>query len=339
MGRDKAAQYRKTLSQQAYLKLNQMQAFGESKREAIANGTAQDKIFSFTTYQTYKKHITYFLRYVKKEHPEVTTLKKARRYVNEWLESRVREGLSAWTIQTEQAALNKLYQIAPSDPKRFQAPTRNREDIKRSRGEAARDKHFSKRNNAELINFCKSTGLRRSELQALKGKDLVTREQIENRIKQLEGKTLTPHYEKQLQMLKDTRLFTKGEEYFLYVKGKGGRERLSPICGKDAEAAISRVIFTPKESKVWQYVNSNADIHAYRADYATQIYKNYARDIADIPYDRVNKGTGGKFQGDVYTCRKDEKGKKLDRRAMLAASKALGHNRLEVVANNYIRGL
>ena len=31
--------------------------------------------------------------------------------------------------------------------------------------------------------------------------------------------------------------------------------------------------------------------------------------------------------------------KKLDKEAMMKASKALGHNRLEVVANNYIRGL
>ena len=56
-------------------------------------------------------------------------------------------------------------------------------------------------------------------------------------------------------------------------------------------------------------------------------------------YDRVNKGTGRKFQSDVYTCRKDESGKKLDKKAMLICSKALGHNRIEVVANNYIRGL
>ena len=32
-------------------------------------------------------------------------------------------------------------------------------------------------------------------------------------------------------------------------------------------------------------------------------------------------------------------GKKLDKAAMLLASKALGHNRIEVVAINYIRGL
>lgn len=39
------------------------------------------------------------------------------------------------------------------------------------------------------------------------------------------------------------------------------------------------------------------------------------------------------------TCRKDESGRKLDKAAMLVCSKALGHNRIDVVANNYIRDL
>ena len=67
--------------------------------------------------------------------------------------------------------------------------------------------------------------------------------------------------------------------------------------------------------------------------------KAHARKISEIPFDRVNKGTGKRYQSDVYTCRKDEAGKKLDKAAMLICSKALGHNRISVVADNYIRGL
>ena len=55
--------------------------------------------------------------------------------------------------------------------------------------------------------------------------------------------------------------------------------------------------------------------------------------------DKINKGTGRKQQSQVYCCRKDEAGKKLDKLAMYICSKALGHNRIDVVANNYIRGL
>ncbi len=340
MGR-KNKSYYKDLHQQAYDRLNGMQAFGESKKEAVANGTDRGKIFSFNTYQTYWKHTKYFLKYIKEVHPECTTLKSAKKYVNEWLQLRTDQGLSAWTIQTEAKALSKLYGIQPDDDGYFKPPKRNREDIKRSRGDRVRDRHFSEENNNELVKFCKGTGLRRSELMELRGKDLVTRAQIEDeiaRLNALQAGERSAAADKRLEMLQDTLLFD--EEYFTHVRnGKGGRERLSPIIGQFAGQIIGRIRETPAEEKVWQYVNTNADIHGYRAEYATAIYKAHARPIQDIPYDRVHRGTGRRYQSEVYTCRKDEAGKKLDKAAMLVCSKALGHNRISVVADNYIRGL
>lgn len=338
MGR-KNKKYYKDLHQQAYDRLTGMQAFGESKREAVANGTDKDKIFSFNTYQTYWKHTKYFIKWVQERHPECTTLKSAKKYVNEWLQERVDQGLSAYTVQTEAKALGKLYGIQPDDPEYFQPPKRERANITRSRGDRARDKHFSKANNDELIKFCQGTGLRRSELEALKGADLVAKEQVLSGIEVLKKKdALTTDEEKYLKILQDAALFDA--EYFTYVrKGKGGRQRLSPIVGKHSEQIVQRMKDTPSDAKVWQHVNSNADIHSYRSDYAVMIYKQHARALEDIPYDRVNKGTGKKFQSEVYVCRKDESGKRLDKKAMLTCSKALGHNRIEVVANNYIRGL
>ena len=340
MGR-KNKSYSKNLHQQAYDRLTGMQAFGESKKEAMSNGTAQDKIFSFNTYQTYWKHIKYFLKYVKEFHPESTTLKSAKKYVNEWLQIRADQGLSAWTIQTEAKALGKLYGIQPDDPDYFQPPKRNRAEIKRSRGDRVRDLHFSKTNNDELIKFCQGTGLRRSELEALRGSDLMTRAQIEQEIARIEALpegAEKNQEEKHLGVLRDTRMFDC--EYFIHVRnGKGGRERISPIVGKYAGQILERMKNTAGEEKVWQHVNANADIHAYRGDYATAIYKAHARAIEDIPFDRVNKGTGKRFQSEVYVCRKDEAGKRLDKAAMRICSKALGHNRIEVVANNYIRAL
>lgn len=340
MGRRNKA-YSKDLHQQAYDRLTGMQAFGESKKEAVANGTEKEKIFSFNTYKSYWKHTKYFIKYIKENYPECTTLKSAKKYVNEWLQARVDQGLSAWTVQLEAKAMGKLYGISPDDENYFKPPKRNREDIKRSRGDRVRDKHFSKTNNDELIKFCKGTGLRRAELGELRGKDLVTREQIEAEISQLESRPaaeLTPADTKRLEMLQDTRLFEG--DYFTHVRnGKGGRERMSPIIGPNTEQIVERIKSTPAEEKVWQHIHQSADIHGYRAEYATIIYKAKARAIEEIPYDRVNRGTGRKYQSEVYTCRKDEAGRKLDKAAMLVCSKALGHNRIEVVANNYIRGL
>ena len=333
--------YSKDLHQQAYERLTGMQAFGESKKAAVANGTDRDKIFSVSTYKAYWKHTKYFIKYIRENYPKCTTLKSAKKYANEWLQAQVDRGLSAWTVQLEAKALGKLYGIQPDDENYFKPPKRNREDIKRSRGDRVRDRHFSKTNNDELIKFCRGTGLRRSELEELRGKDLVTREQIEAEISRLETipkERRTPADTKRLDMLQDTRLFQG--EYFTFVRnGKGGRMRLSPIIGKNAEQIVERINSTPPEEKVWQHVHKSADIHGYRAEYATAIYKAHARAIKEIPYDRVNRGTGRRYQSEVYVCRKDETGKKLDKAAMLVCSKALGHNRISVVADNYIRGL
>ena len=141
-------------------------------------------------------------------------------------------------------------------------------------------------------------------------------------------------------LLKDAITQFPDQDYFLHHRrDKGGRERFSPIIGDHKQQIVDRMRATAPDEKVWQHVPGNADIHGYRGEYATSIYKMYARPIEEIPYDRTNKGTGKRFQSGVYTCRKDESGKKLDKEARLKASKALGHNRLEVVANNYIRGL
>ena len=239
MGRRNKA-YFKDLHQQAYDRLTGMQAFGESKKEAVANGTAKDKIFSFNTYKDYWKHTKYFIKYIKDNHPECTTLKSAKKYTNEWLQTRVDQGLSAWTVQLEAKALGKLYGISPDDENYFKPPKRNREEIKRSRGDRVRDKHFSKTNNDELIKFCRGTGLRRKELQELRGKDLVPRTQIEAEISELQKiqeEQRAPSVTKRLEMLQDACLFP--EEWFVYPcpqrKGRTGafKPDYRQKCGAD----------------------------------------------------------------------------------------------------------
>lgn len=332
MGR-KNKKYLKDLREQAYEKLTSMLSFGESKRKAILNDDAQDKIFSRNTFKTYWKHIKYFVSYVEKFHPECKSLKKSRAYVTEWLESRESEYLSAWTIQTEAKALGKLFGITPYDIDYYIPPKRERSNIKRSRIPAVRDKHFSETNNHEFICFCKGTGLRRHEIEKTKGKDLVDRNSIQQELDNYDLFIKNTH----AKALEDALMFDV--DYFIHTFGKGGRERYAPIIGEHATSIVERMKNTHPEEKVWLHVPSNADIHSFRSDYAVTIYKLYARDIDTIPKDKTNKGLKRKYQSEVYHCRKDEYGKKIDKNAMLKISKALGHNRLEIVANNYIRGI
>ena len=346
MGR-KNKEYQKDLHQQAYDRLKSMEAYGKSKKEAMRAGTAKDKIYSYNTFKTYWKHIRYFVDWVKKEHPESTTLKSARKYVNEWLDHRAAscnqkgEPLSAWTIQTEAKALGKLYGITPDDPDYYVPPVRARSEIKRSRNDVVRDTHFSEVKNSDFVTFCRATGLRRCEIMRLTGKDLVCRSALKNHITDLRAKeSLTEKEQKQMKMLEDVRLFPDCD-YFVYVKrGKGGRQRLVPLCLDDnsTKLVVDKMSSVGRDDKVWSKVPKNADIHSYRADFATSIYKKFARKIDDIPYDAVNRGTGRRYQSQVYVCRKDAY-KKLDRSAMLLATKSLGHNRLDVVATNYLRNI
>lgn len=332
--------YKKSLHQQAHDALSKMYAFGESKKKAKKEGSLDGKIFSYNTYKTYWKHIKYFLKYVEQAHPECTTLSSCEQYVSEWLQSRTDQGLSAWTIQTEAKALGKLFVIKPEDPEYFVPPVRRRADIKRSRYPCARDKHFSLKNNDEFIRFCRGTGLRRREITDLKGGDLLTREDINKMLDEFEHDGCLSVWDEVLKKTcEDTLYFTKGEQYFLNVIGKGGRLRFSPIIGEDTEQIVERIKNTPPDAKVWSHVSQNADIHGYRSDYATNLYRIYARKIEDIPYDQLHEGIGNLYQSDVYVCRKDERLKRLDRKAMLVCSKALGHNRISIVAENYLRGL
>jgi len=340
--------YSKSLHQQAYDRLTGMLHEGEgtSKKEAIADGTAKNRIFSYSTYRTYWKHIKYFTVWVGQKHPDCTSLNKARQYVNEWLEERAgrvdKKGkhLSAWTIHTEAAALHKLYGIDKDDPKRYIPPARRRKDIIRSRNDVERDRRFSVSNNAELISFCRGTGCRRGVLEKLKKEDLWSREKMELELSRLNGIIPVTENSSLATVLKDALSVFPDQDYFIYHrKDKNGKSRFAPVIGPHKTDILRRFDETLPGKKVWQHVHDAADIHGYRSDYAMRIYKYYSRDIEDIPYDRYHRGTGHRYQSQVYVCRADESGKRLDKEAMLKVSKALGHNRLSVVADNYLRGL
>lgn len=341
MGR-RNKKYAKDLHQQAYERLVSMQAFGDKKRDDLQHdkkyGTelVSNKIYTDSTYKSYWKHTKYFIKWIQKKHPECKTLKKAKKYVNEWLQERVDANLSAWTIHLEESALNKLYGIKKDDLDRFQAPKRRKEDIVRSRGTKVRDKHFSEQKNEELINFCKCCGFRRNVLERLRGKDLYDRARVES----LLDKAKSEKNEEMIKICTDAlKTFPEDDYFILHYNDKGGKTRISPIIGKGKDKVIQRMKDTAPGDLVWQYVNSNCDVHGYRADYATYLYKKYARPIDSLKFSTKIKCADGKYRSEIYVCRGDERGKRLDRRAIGIISIALGHNREDTAIANYVRNL
>lgn len=276
---------KKSLIRQVQERLDSMLAIGESKYEDKKTDLTKGKIYSWGTYKAYLQQCCQFVRYCKDNH-HCKNLTDCRQYVGEWMESR--KDLSAYTQKLSASALCKLYGESLEE---LGIATKRaaRSQITRSRGAAKRDAHFSEQKNADFVEFCRSTGLRRSEVTKLRGDQLIERD----------------------------------GEYCIETTGKGGRFRVITICGN-----VELVIGKMKEAgtgKVWKKVPQNADIHSYRADYASRIYLKYARPIEEIP------------RKDRYVCRKDKAGIVYDRKAMLETSRALGHNRVDVVAQHYLR--
>ena len=276
---------KKSLIRQVQERLDSMLAIGESKYQDKKYDLTKGKIYSWTTYRSYLQQCCQFVRYCRDNH-YCKNLADCRQYVEEWMESR--KELSAYTQKLSASALCKLYGESLEE---LGITTKRaaRSEITRSRGTAKRDAHFSEQKNADFVEFCRSTGLRRSEITKLRGDQLL----------QEEG------------------------QWYIQTTGKGGRFRIIPICG-DVELVV-RKMQAAGTGKVWKKVPQNADIHSYRADYASRIYLKYARPIEELP------------RKERYICRKDKRGITYDRAAMLEASKALGHNRISVVGEHYLR--
>lgn len=277
-----------SLLHQVKTALDEKLAIGESKFEDKKIGATADKIYSWNTYKTYLKHNIYFIQWAKENH-QIKSLDEGKKYVNEWLEMREKQGLSAYTVKLETSALMKLYSISSNEI--YKSNARYRANIQRSRGEKVRDKHFSEEKHKDLVRFCRATGLRRAELQQLRGTDLIE---------------------------------INGEPFICVSRGaKGGRHRNIPLAFE--KDFIQGLMSSKGDNKVFEKIPNGADIHSYRAEYATRLYKKLARDIDSLP------------KSEKYHCRKDLKGACYDKKAMLEVSRALGHNRISVIAGHYIR--
>jgi site-specific recombinase XerD len=186
----------------------------EAKAEAKARGEplfafTDGKIHAFQTRTTYQNMVMRFLNWCREKHgirDEETWLRHADELASDYLSERVTQGYSAWTLQTERSALRMYFQRRDL-AEAVVLPKRTRENIKRSRFPATRDKHFQPENWPVLVSFIQACGLRREELRDLRVGDIST---------QLDGQVV------------------------VHVRrGKGGRERKVPVFPGREQAVLA----------------------------------------------------------------------------------------------------
>ena len=234
-----------------------------------------------------------------KENYSCKTLEDCRSHVDDFLQHRIESGVSSFTSKMEANAIGKLY--GESTTAFCPTPSRHRNAVVRSRGVKGMDRHFSEARNSRLVEFCRATGMRRMEVSSCRGNMLVPCE--------------TP----------------KGDCFHgvgFQVVGKGGKVRIAPLCcSKDVADRIIQQCKEAGDGKLFHRVHAAADIHSYRGQYCCNFYSAVARDVDTL------KGR------QRYVCRGDKAGVVYDRSALRQASMALGHNRVEVVANSYLYNL
>lgn len=238
----------------AVQRLNRLMAIGESRAEAKAEARARgESLFAFSdgrihayeSRENYQKIIMRFIAWCREQH-QVRALSAIDEQADElaslYLLERIDQRKSAWTLQTERSALRLFFQDrALTDS--VELPTRRREDIRRSRTPAARDRHLNLEHWQHVIDFCLACGLRREELRDLLVRDVYERPS-------------------------DERLLVR------VVRGKGGKWREVPVFPGRERAVLSQVIGRSAEDHVFTRVSSLLDIHSYRRQFAQELYEH-----------------------------------------------------------------
>lgn len=299
---------RMDIHQEIKITLQSKERFSESKYDAKRAGTMKDGIYSYNTARAYHKACQKFANYVREVSPEgrYTSLNDAKIYAKDFIaKENADPSKSAYTVKLERSALGKLYGVNSTEfgP----VKQRSRENITRSRNRTA----TSEKTGKEILNRSTRAGhfsekKHPDEVTFAKGTGMRRSEMAQVRGEQLHQKS--------------------DGTYFFKMEGhqcKGGRPREIPVNG-DVNR-IKELCEKAGEGKVFSKIPSAMDVHHYRSCYASDLYKSLARERNSIPV------------RERYCCRGDLKGTWYDKAAMKIVSAALGHDRINVIAEHYLR--
>ena len=295
-------------------------AFGQSKKAAkkdLGFGQSTYQIYSVNSYKTYLKQCTQYARWLKEERGinKIDDINKTEQYAKEYIQKRLDDGKSIYTVKMERSALGMLYEKQID----IQLPSRTPDKITRSRKETKNDRYISRDGKyKDVFTISIATGSRRKDISKL----------CVNNFREVDGKL-----------------------YVYFERSKGGRDRLTPVLEKYEKDVrdIIKQAKTDGKTRLFNHIPKEIDIHGLRREYCQGLYdeikdnkelrdeilKNYPeRRELKTQKDKDGNTVTKEIKSDVY---KDRNGNVWKRDDIYVLSQALGHNRLDVSITHYLK--
>ena len=295
-------------------------AFGQSKKAAkkdLGFGQSTYQIYSVNSYKTYLKQCKQYAKWLKQEKGinKIDDINKTEQYAKEYIQKRLDDGKSIYTVKMERSALGMLYgkQID------IKLPSRTPDQITRSRKETKNDRYITRDGKyKDVFTISIATGSRRKDISKL----------CVNNFREVDGKL-----------------------YVFFEKSKGGRDRLTPVLEK-YEKDVRDIIEQAKadgKTRLFNHIPKEIDVHGLRREYCQGLYdeikdnkelrneilKNYPeRRELKTQKDKDGNTVTKEIKSDVY---KDRNGNVWKRDDIYVLSQALGHNRLDVSITHYLK--
>ena len=282
----------------------------ESKGSSHYNPNRSEGIHSIKTADTYRRVINVFA-----EHCKEQGIREIAQIDSNIIGSFVvtRSNLSSWTISKDLAAINKVLDTHYT-PKDFGIQERSRDQVVHNRRIHTDNSTAERESNRAALWFAYATGCRRSSILTVTADKAIRDE--------------------------------SGTVIGFQFKEKGGRERNALVLPSERQAMTDYVNARQSEygerGRLIDTCDRNCNPHYQRAEYANQLY----REIKDHR-DRGEDIYGG-HRSTFIDARQLEKALSHPRyqretvhgyetKICAEISQALGHNRIEVVVNSYLR--
>lgn len=292
--------------------MDKLKRIGIKRYDEEKKSSKSPYIHSYKTFDAYKQTMIEFTTYLKVTRPEVKRIEHITKEIAiEYIKHREQEGFSAYTYYKDMSAINKVLGLG-INRENCKVKGRSIAQITRSREVVNQDSTYNPDNYRAQILIARATGIRRQSMLVIKPEDF-----------RLEGKNL-----------------------LLHVKEKGGRERDIHVLNDYKEQVLEIVNKSKKGKPIFDVYPKAIDNHAFRSEYATNRYNDLKKELESYGNDKrqilmeygfaVTKKE--KLSSRQFSYKNIEKLQNGYHKELLAIlSQNLGHNRLRVCVDHYLR--